>query len=489
MNEMNGKSMILGKMKAILIFVLFIIVPNAFSQSGTQELRTKIDSIYSNPFFLKSIMAVDVFDLTANKYLYQRNENLLVRPASNLKILTTSAGLLFLKPNYQFQTTVYYSGQIINGTLYGNLFIQGGCDPDFSTKDIEKISSEIKSIGIKEITGNLFGDISMMDSLFWGKGWMWDDDPSTDAPYLTPLNVNENSIGVVVKGTRLGKRASVNLIPKTDFLHIYNNSITIPADSPSTLSITREWIDRKNNILVNGGVKLTVPDAIQDTTRLNVYNPELYFLSLLKGHLQNDGIYLDGKLYFANTPNYAIKLSDINRKLSDVVSNTNKISYNLGAEMVLYALSAKCYGKPASAINGIKMVDSLIAMSGLSPADYRIVDGSGVSHYNLISTETIVSVLKYFYFNHPDIFKIIYNSFPVAGVDGTLKYRMQNYPVQNNVHAKTGSLSGVTSLSGFVKSKNDHLLLFSVIINDFVGSAKNGRQFQDEICNILASMK
>ncbi|MHB8580467.1 MAG: D-alanyl-D-alanine carboxypeptidase/D-alanyl-D-alanine endopeptidase [Ignavibacteriaceae bacterium] len=476
------------KMKKVLIFVLFIIVPNAFSQSGTQELRTKIDSIYSNPFFLKSIMSVDVFDLTAKDYLYQRNEKLLVRPASNLKILTTSAGLLFLTPDYKFQTKVYYTGEIINGTLYGDLFVKGGCDPDFSSKDIEKISAEIKSLGIKEITGNLFGDVSMMDSLFWGNGWMWDDDPSTDAPYLTPLDINENSIGVLVKGTQIGEKAKVQLIPNTDFLHIYNNSVTIPADSPSTLSVTREWIDRKNNILVNGQVKQSVPDSLQDTTWLNVYNPGLYFLTLLKEHLEEKGIIIGRKIYFAVTPNYAIKAFDINRKLSDVVFNTNKISYNLGAEMILYALAAKYYGKPASAVNGIKMVDSLIALSGLSPEEYRIVDGSGVSHYNLISTETIVSVLKYFYFNHPDIFKIIYNSFPVAGIDGTLKDRMQNYPVQNNVHAKTGSLSGVASLSGFVKSKNDHLLLFSIIINDFVGHTKIGRQFQDDICNILAGI-
>ncbi|MHB1687946.1 MAG: D-alanyl-D-alanine carboxypeptidase/D-alanyl-D-alanine endopeptidase [Ignavibacteriaceae bacterium] len=475
-------------MKTVLLFILFIIVPNAFSQSGVQELKTKVDSIYSDPFFLKSIMSVDVYDLSANKVLYQRNEKLLLKPASNLKILTTTAGLVFLKPDYKFQTSVYYTGEIINGTLYGDLFIKGGCDPDFSTNDIENISSKIKSLGIKEITGNLFGDVSMMDSLFWGKGWMWDDDPSTDAPYLTPLDVNANSIGVEVKGTKLGEKASVELIPNTNYLRIQNSSVTIPSDSPSTLTITRDWINRKNIILVNGGVKLSVPDSLQDTTWINVFRPELYFLTLLKEHLQDDGIKLDGKKYFTVTPNYAVKFYNIERGLKDVVFNTNKISYNLGAEMILYSLAEKYFGKPASAVNGIKMVDSLITLCGFNPTDFRIVDGSGVSHYNLISTELIISFLKFIYLNDPAIFKIIYNSFPVAGVDGSLQNRMRNSPAQNNVHAKTGTLSGVCSLSGFVKSKNNHLLIFSIIINNYVGSSKTGNNFQDEICNILASM-
>lgn len=476
-------------MKTIFILIFLVAAVNVYSQNQGSELKQQIDSIYTSPFFQKSIMSVDVFDLTSNKYLYQRNENLLVRPASNLKILTTTTGLLFLTPDYQFKTKVTYTGKIINGTLYGSLYVKGGCDPDFYTTNIDSIASVIKSMGIKDITGNIFGDVSMMDSLFWGHGWMWDDDPSTDAPYLTPLDINENAIGVTVTGTELGRQASVKLIPETDFLKIQNNSITIPADSPSTFTVSRDWIDRKNTILVNGGVKLTIADSLKDTTWLNVYNPAGYFLTLLKEHIQSRGILVSGKIGYAETPNYAIKVADMKRSLPDVVIHTNKISYNLGAEMVLYAVSDKFFGDPANAINGIKIVDSLISLSGLHPSDYRIVDGSGVSHYNLITTETLVSVLKYIYINHPNIFNILYKSFPIAGIDGTLQNRMQSFPVQNNVHAKTGSLSGVSSLTGFVKSSNDHLLVFSIIVNDYVGSSKHARQIEDEICNILASMQ
>ncbi len=472
--------------KKLLIFLFFCTA--ALAQNSISELASRIDSVYGNHFLKSSVMGVDVIDLTSGKTLFQKNEKMLLTPASNLKIITTAAGLLFLHPDYNFQTSVYYTGEIINGTLYGSLFVKGGGDPEFSTSDLEKISAVIKKLRIKEITGNLYGDVSMMDSLFWGNGWMWDDDPSTDAPYLTPLDINANAIGVIVKGSKLGDKGSVELIPRNNFIKVFNQSTTVPADSPSALIVTRDWLNRKNKILISGGVKLSVPDSLIDTTWINIYKPENFFLSLLKEKLEEDGITVTGKNYIAVTPDYAKNIFNINRTLDSVIIYTNKISYNLGAEMILYSLAEKFYGKPAHWQNGVSMIDSLISLCGLDPKDYRIVDGSGVSHYNLISTELITAILKYFYSNNPELFKILYSSFPVAGVDGTLRNRMKNSPAENNVHGKTGSLSGASSLSGFLHSANNHLVAFSIIINNFVQSSSKARDIQDEICNILCGM-
>jgi D-alanyl-D-alanine carboxypeptidase/D-alanyl-D-alanine-endopeptidase (penicillin-binding protein 4) len=169
-----------------------------------------------------------------------------------------------------------------------------------------------------------------------------------------------------------------------------------------------------------------------------------------------------------------------------MVNYINKESYNLGAEMILRALAAKCLGEPATADNGIKMIDSLIALTGLNPNAYRLVDGSGISHYNLISAQLLLKVLKYMYFQKPDLYKILYESFPVAGVDGTLSNRMKGASAQNKVHAKTGTLSGVSCLSGYVTADNGHLLAFSIILQNFTGSSKVGKDYEDKICNILA---
>ena len=192
---------------------------------------------------------------------------------------------------------------------------------------------------------------------------------------------------------------------------------------------------------------------------------------------------------FYKVPDYAISFFNFERPYKNVITNLNKISYNLGAEMVLRALSAKYFGTPATAANGVKMIDSLLILAELNPAEYRIVDGSGVSHYNLISAKLIMSLLKYMYYQKPELYKILYHSFPIAGIDGTLKNRMIGTSAQNNVHAKTGTLSGVCSLSGYVTARNGHLIAFSMLVQNYVGSSKTGREFQDVICNILAEYK
>lgn len=474
-------------MKKLLLFLITIFVSNIFPQNNLQYLKSRIDSIFTDQFFQSTSMGIDVYDLTAKRELYKRNEKLLFCPASNLKILTTSAGLIFLGPSYDFQTSLSYTGEIINGTLYGNLFVVGGCDPDFSTKDLDSLVSVVKSSGIHEIRGNLYGDVSMMDSLFWGNGWMWDDDPSTDAPYLTALDINANSIGAIVKSTKLGQKAEITLVPPSNFFKIENFTLTVPADSPNTYSLDRDWIHRKNTLIFKGNInQKIVPDSLQDTLTVNVYNPAKYFLTLMEQHLEDRGINVDGKIYISKVPNFAINLFNFKRPFGDIITHLNKVSYNLGAEMTLYAIAAKYFGIPATADNGIKMVDSLITLTGMNPSNYRIVDGSGVSHYNLISSQLILAILKYMYYKKPDLFTILYNSFPIAGVDGDLKSRMINTPAQNNVHAKTGTLSGVCSLSGYVTAKNGHLIAFSMLVQNYVGSARESRDFQDRICNILA---
>ena len=477
-------------MKSLLFLFPFLFVCISFPQSNSQQLRLKIDSVFTNKFFESTLMGIDVYDLTAKENLYNKNEKLLFRPASNLKILTTSAGLVFLGPDYKFKTSLYYTGKILNGTLYGDLYVVGGCDPDFSTKDIDSLASIVKANGINEITGNLFGDVSMVDSLFWGNGWMWDDDPSTDAPYLTSLNINTNSVGVIVKPSKIGEKAEVELIPKSNFFHVENFTTTVPADSQNTFSLDRDLLHRKNTLIIKGNVSAKViPGSLQDTLFVNVYKPQKYFLTLFEGALNSDDIKVDGKKYFTKVPNYAINILNFEHPYKNVITNLNKISYNLGAEMVLRALSAKFFGTPATAENGIKMIDSLIILAGMNPKDYRIVDGSGVSHYNLVSAELILSFLKYIYSQKPDLYEILYQSFPIAGADGTLKNRMTGTPAQNNVHAKTGTLSGVCSLSGYVTASNGHLIAFSMLVQNYVGSSKTGREFQDEICNILAKYK
>jgi D-alanyl-D-alanine carboxypeptidase/D-alanyl-D-alanine-endopeptidase (penicillin-binding protein 4) len=461
----------------IRLLLLLIIT---FNFTFSQSLQTKIDQLLENEFFQKCGVSVQVEDLSANKTIYQKNARMLFRPASNMKILTTVTGLIYLRPDYEFKTSLYHSGIIKDSVLYGNLYFVGGCDPDFTTKDFYFFIDTLKASGIHKISGNIYGDVSFKDSLFWGNGWMWDDDPSSDAPYLSALNLNDNCVDVIVNRDKNSKQLKVKIVPDTKYVSLNNG---LSSQSDKKFLITRDWIDRKNEIIVEG----KLPEYIDTVNEVvNVFDPTKYFLTVFSEILDSNSISFVGQIDEIKTPLYARKICDFNRPFGNVIINLNKTSDNLSAEMTLRAISEKYSGKPANADSGILVVKMILDSAGFNSKEYRLVDGSGVSHYNLVSAELLAKLLKYIYDKYPDLYKILYDSFPIAGVDGTLENRMQNSNAINNVHAKTGTLSGVSCLSGYVQGKNNHQLVFSIMMQNFVGSSKNARDFQDEICKILA---
>lgn len=453
-------------MKKILFLSLILIL-----SSYPQSLKTKLDNVLKDSLFQTCLVSIQVEDLTAKKTLYKKNEKILLHPASNMKILTSSAGLMYLSSDYEFKTNLYYDGYISGDALYGNIFVSGGCDPDFTTTDLYTFVDEIKSLNVSVINGNVYGDISFKDSLYWGSGWMWDDDPSSDAPHLSALNINDNCVNVSYDCN--GKIITID--PATKYVNV------IRQETDDEITIDRNWLQKENSIVIKGK-----DDKKKYSAKVNVLNPELYFLKVFSEVLDSNQIKVTGNLETKTISGNEKLLSTFSRKYSDVINNLNKESDNLSAEMTLYALAEKFYGKPANARNGIKVIEKMIKTIGLEPKDYRLVDGSGVSHYNLVSAELLAVLLKYLYEQKPELYKILYDSFPIAGVDRTLEFRMRNSIALNNVHAKTGTLSGISTLSGYLTNKKKHKIAFSILMQNYVGSSSKAKELQDEICKILS---
>jgi D-alanyl-D-alanine carboxypeptidase/D-alanyl-D-alanine-endopeptidase (penicillin-binding protein 4) len=467
-----------------IIFFLSFLSDIHFPQSSVQE---KLDKILSNNFFESTLAAVDVYDLTKKQVVYQKNNKFLMHPASNMKILTSAAGLFFLGPNYNFETTLYYKGDIEDDVLNGDIYVVGGFDPEFSVRDLDYFVNAIDSLGIEEINGNIYADVSRMDTVYWGEGWMWDDDPSTDAPYLSSLNINNNSIDVFLIGTEAGKHAQVILNPFSNYFKIFNETITVPSEEYNSYMITRDWMNKRNVIVAMGKIrKRRHISGEEEPVSLNVFRPDLYFLTLFKETLERKGIKVEGTAGNFWLPYGAVYLRTLSRPYTEVIKRLNKLSSNLNAEMVLYAMAEKYYGKPATSKNGIKVINNLIALAGMNPGKYKLVDGSGLSHYNLVSAELILTVLKHMYNEEPELYELLADSFPIAGVDGTLGGRMNGSIAANNVKAKTGTLTGVSALSGYLNSKSGSLLAFSILMENFTDSPSTARSFQNEICKILA---
>ncbi|GAB4137878.1 MAG: D-alanyl-D-alanine carboxypeptidase/D-alanyl-D-alanine-endopeptidase [Ignavibacteriales bacterium] len=469
-------------MKAKFLFILiFIYTSNVFSQSASKNLEQQLNSLLANDYFKSTQVSVDIFDLTTNQVVYKKNEKLLLRPASNMKILTTASALNFIGTDYKFKTKVWMNGEIEDSVLLGDIYFQGGCDPDFTYDDLIFLIKEIKTKGIKQIAGNVSLDVSNLDSLFWGEGWMWDDEPSTDFPYLTSMVIDDNAVSIITKPSgNIGEPAIVQTLHPSNF-DLINETETV-AEGRSRIKVTRDWMNRSNTIIVSGKINA---DSKEDTSSISIFDPKEYFLYLINDIMEKEKISVEGDFTITPKPEMAEMIFSFERPFSDVIVNLNKNSDNLSAEMTLRALGFLADSLKSSAQKGLKFVDSLISIIGLNPKEYRLADGSGVSHYNLITTELVNQILRFFYNEKKDLYPILYNSFPIGGVDGTLKYRMRKTEAENNVHAKTGTLSGVSSLSGYLTSRSGHTISFSIFMQNFVESSSKAREFQDKICNLL----
>jgi len=473
-----------------IIIPLFILLFNFynFSQSEPNDLQSSIDELITDPFFESSSIAIDIFNLTECTSLYRHNEKLLLNPASNMKILTSAAALYYLDSDFKFKTELYHTGIITEKILYGNLYVVGGFDPLFKTEELDSLIKSIQLLQVKTITGNIYADLSIKDSLYWGNGWAWDDEPDSDAPHLSALNINGNCVEVFVKAGEIDSPAVITLIPETDYVQVSSNAVTVNPYTQSDFDVTRDWVNQTNKILIDGVVNTDkIIDSLDHLEKISVIYPEKYFLFLFKEHLKKNGISVSGEIEIKKIPENKVLLGSVNRPIDSVFVYMNKESDNLCAEMLLYAMAFDDSGAPASAENGIAVIEKLIDEVGFDAKDYSLADGSGVSRYNLLSAELILEVLKDIYYNQPELYPDFYSSLPIGGIDGTLKKRMQQKPLLGNVHAKTGTLQGVSGLSGYLTSNNKQLIAFSILIQNYTGKSSAAHYFLDTICEYIAN--
>ena len=317
---------------------------------------------------------------------------------------------------------------------------------------------------------------------------MWDDDPSTDAPYMSALNINDNAVTITGEYDELNSKLNFNSTPKTNYIEIINDVNVDTANGGNRVVVDRDWINRTNKFLAKGSYsKNGFKRNNNYSQRFNVYKPEHYFLTLFAESLERSGIKFSGDLKIKSIEESATHVFTFPRSYDSVIVNLNKTSDNLSAEMTLLALAEKYFGKPASAKNGLKMIDSLIILCGLNPKDYRLADGSGISHYNLVNAEFLISVFEILLLQRT---RFVYNTlhihFQLPELMVSLENRMEKTKAENNVHAKTGTLSGVSSLSGYVKNKRGSMIAFSILVQNYNDSSKQARDFIDAVCEILA---
>lgn len=431
--------------------------------------------------------ALIVYDPLRHKILYQKNSDRLFIPASNMKLFTAYAALKYLGPQYTFSTSLYADPSgVQNQILQGNVYLKMTGDPSLSFSELNTLIQALAEHGIKKITGQLIVSGARFDPTPFGPGWMWDDAGSCDGVAANGVIVDHNCFhmdfwpGPDPKAHNrwlLYYKTSGTVIPFAVQQHI-------SIDQNNPLCSIHICANTLNQYQLSGCLDPTVNNAKNFyALDIAINNSDIYIQQLLQMALKYNQIELEGPILFsqANPPVPLLK-SISSPPLIQLVRFMLKTSDNLYANVLFEKMAERATEQPATWTSSQTTLKTLIEKQLGIPANrWSTVDGSGISRYDLVSPEQILALLNQAY-HDPSLSDLLVNSLPIAGIDGTLKGRMMTPDLKGNVFAKTGSMTGVSALSGYIKTQKGHTLIFVMLINNFLGPQKPYRDMQDKLC-------
>lgn len=461
-----------------------------------QEVRADLARVFGAPIMDRGVWAVDVTSLSTGEHLYSLNAGKLMMPASNLKILTLAAAAETLGWTYRFTTTLEARGSISAGVLRGDLIVRSNGDPTINARNGRANAvwgewiSALAAAGISSIEGRIVGDDQAFDDEGIGAGWAWDYLQYSYAAPVGALEVNENTAALLVlPGSSPGTPISVDLTPGSGFV-LVNRAITGAPGSPDRIEYRRS-IDRAV-LEVTGSIPA---GAGASRYFVAVVNPTLYYVRSLKDALVANGIAVSGdavdlddiaaEVLMAPPTDTRVLASTQSPPLREIAAVMMKVSQNLYAETLLKALGA-AHGGLGTAEGGRIAVHTVLDGWGVPRDAYVMYDGSGLSRYDYVTAGTLTTVLERMYRDprHRDAFLA---TLPIAGRDGTLASRLVRTRAEGNTLAKTGSISNVRALSGFVRTRDDEMLAFSILANDFPIQAATVNYIADLAIEILSN--
>lgn len=413
-------------LRLMLLSVLFL---NFSSAKSKEEVQKEITDILSK-LSPSTKVGMMIYNPLTQDTIFCLNHTAAMIPASNNKLFTTATALSLMGGNFPLSTKILSDIEAPeNGILEGNLYIKGFGNSVFTEDNMDSLVAEVKKRGIKKITGNVIGDDSYFDNIYSRDDWIGDEVSSVKLPPVSALVVDRN-VHVVYK--KRGRRM-------------------------------RRYIS-----------------YIQD--------PPQYAAELLKEKLQNSGIEVSLNALKGTAPLNAFPLVESTITLKELIKSINKSSDNFLAECLFKTLGAVSSGLQGNSFYSTQAVLDFIEENGIYSDNTTVVDGSGISRFNQITVGAVTGLLEKMYFDLVN-YEDYYNSFSIAGVDGTLAHRMIGTPAENNFHGKTGTLEGVISLAGYLNTqKNDDL-----IVGIFFEFSKKGRNYyrdiQDEIVQLLTELE
>lgn len=462
------------------------------SSDSLALLRSDLDRIFADPNFANAQWGVEILSLDRGEPIYELNSTRLYMPASNNKVLTTSAALVRLGPDFRYETQIVADGPIVDGTLKGNLVVVGSGDPSnaprFQEADpfrtFRDWASQLKQKGIRRIEGDLLGDEAAFEESLLGVGWEWDDLAYGFAAPVSALQFNENLETIeVAPGEKEGSPVSLKIQPLSTYLSIDNRVITAAAGTEADLVVVRS--EGKEHLVLKGTMPLK-GNPLKQT--VSVESPTRFYLEAMKLVLQQEGIDVSHcslkPVRGWNPPSLQLLWVHSSLPLSDIIKPLLKVSQNLYAETLTRTLGLKFHGEGSFA-RGKEVVEAALHDMSIEKGTYFYADGSGLSRRNLITADQLVRIFKFMY--RHKYFQPFYDALPVGGMDGTIAGRLKGTKAENNVHGKTGSIAYVRALSGYVRTGDGEMMAFSMLANNFLVTSKMAEYVQDSVLERLAN--
>jgi len=455
---------------------------NAANIFGTPQLNNELSNIIANANSNANV-AVYVKSMKYGDALYARNIYQPLTPASTMKILTAEAALLYLGPEYHFSTQLLTDAKSVkNGVLQGNLYVVLSGDPSLTYNDLYELMQTLRSHQITSIGGNVYIDNTAYDQSFYGPGWEWRDKKYCYAAPISASIINHNCLSFQVTPSQVpGQSAQVVGAPKDFYPEIRNSIIT--TSGRSRACSVRLSTD-ESEIGLDGCIPRGHPWGIgYVVTDIPDYNRALF-----KSVLSQQGVNVYGRITFGSAPDdLSIVSTHTSKPLRGLINEMLKKSDNIIAGALFKKLGQLYTHQPGSWQNGSVAVTQILSKhAGVNIDGMRILDGSGLSADNLTTPSQMMQVLDFAYHHYGTSYEFI-SSLPIAGVDGTLKHRMGN--IARKVRAKTGTISGVVSLAGYVVSGDKEPLAFVIMINGMKGMGWRYKSLEDRIATALTKYK
>jgi D-alanyl-D-alanine carboxypeptidase/D-alanyl-D-alanine-endopeptidase (penicillin-binding protein 4) len=468
-----------------------------------QKLGKAIEQILAEPDVARGFWGIDVVALGTGDRLFALNENRLFIPASNTKLFTTAAAFALIGPEFQFKTTVESLGSLDKyGRLNSDLSIVGRGDPNLSGRSLpynlhtERKAPPIQTLtdladqlvekGLRYVDGDIVADDSYYVFERYGEGWAQDDLAWEWGAPVSALTVNDNVLFVsILPGDHPGERAFLNITPFPEYYHIENRVTTTPQGTgPRKIYINRE--PGSNQVTIWGNIPVDDAGAGE---ALAIEDPAEFTAKLFRELLEQRGVTVYGRPRTRHTelasvqtfsvttvasgggsdpsahsiPKPLVLASHDSMPLSQDLTVINKVSQNLHAELMLRLLG-KEKGTSGSIQGGLEVMRGFLTSAGIQPEQFAFYDGSGLSRENLVTPSAVVKLLEYS--DQQPWGKQFEDTLPVSGVDGSLSDRLKNAPYKGAVRAKTGSLSHVNSLAGYITTTSGQRVAFSILCNN-----------------------